>query len=31
MEVGVCEFLSNKSCISTAAEFLKMCQNGTDA
>jgi len=21
----------NKSCISTAAEFLKMCQGGTDA
>ena len=21
----------NKSCISTAAEFLKMCQDGTDA
>jgi len=31
MEVGVSDLLWNKSLISTAAEFFKLCQDGTDA
>ena len=31
MEVVVTDLLWNKSFISTAAEFLRMCQDGTDA